>query len=40
MDWAGWFDLALATNGAERSRAIARAKRLNPLSPEIAVFRR
>ena len=35
-DWHGWFDLALASSGPERKRAIARAQRLNPLSGETA----
>ena len=36
--WSTWFDLAVASGGAERARALAEAKRLNPLSPEIAEF--
>jgi predicted TPR repeat methyltransferase len=40
MDWGAWFDLALASHGAERSRALAEASRLNPLSPEIEALRR
>ncbi len=36
--WSTWFDLAVASRGAERARALAEAKRLNPLSPEIAEF--
>ena len=36
--WSTWFDLAVASSGAERARALAEAKRLNPLSPEIAEF--
>jgi tetratricopeptide (TPR) repeat protein len=39
-DWSLWFDLARASTGAERQRALARAAELNPLSPEIAQFRR
>jgi hypothetical protein len=38
-DWALWFDLAQASTGAERERALAEASRLNPLSPELAAFR-
>ncbi len=34
-DWLLWFRLAEATTGAERTRALAEAERLNPLSPEI-----
>ena len=34
--WSTWLDLAVASSGAERARALAEAKRLNPLSPEIA----
>ena len=36
--WSTWLDLAVASGGAERARALAEAKRLNPLSPEIAEF--
>jgi hypothetical protein len=35
-DWTLWFELAGASRGAERERALAEASRLNPLSPEIA----
>lgn len=38
-DWAIWVDLARASDGAARTRALARAARLNPLAPEIALFR-
>ena len=38
-DWSLWFDLARATSGEERQRALAEATRLNPLSPEIKRFR-
>jgi len=38
-DWATWFDLALATGGSERARALAQASRLNPESPEIQALR-
>jgi hypothetical protein len=34
-DWELWFDLALATGGTERERAIRRARSLNPLSPVV-----
>ena len=34
-DWELWLDLALASEGAERDRALARAKALNPLEPAI-----
>jgi hypothetical protein len=34
--WELWYDLALATTGAERAEALARARALNPRSPEIA----
>jgi O-Antigen ligase/Tetratricopeptide repeat len=36
--WSTWLDLAVASRGAARARALAEAKRLNPLSPEIAEF--
>ena len=36
QSWQLWFDLAVATNGATSQAALARASRLNPLSPEIA----
>jgi tetratricopeptide (TPR) repeat protein len=39
-DWSLWFDLARASSGVERRRALARAAELNPLSPEIAQFRK
>jgi len=35
-DWNIWYELAEASSGAERARALAVAARLNPLSPEIA----
>jgi tetratricopeptide (TPR) repeat protein len=38
-DWTLWFELADASRGAERQRALAEASRLNPLSPEIAAAR-
>ena len=34
--WSIWLDLAVVSRGKERERALAEAKRLNPLSPEIA----
>jgi tetratricopeptide (TPR) repeat protein len=37
-DWLLWLDLAAATNGRERQAALAAARRLNPLGPEIASF--
>jgi hypothetical protein len=39
-DWNLWFDLARASLGRAQARALAQAARLNPLSPEIAEFRR
>ena len=33
--WSIWFDLAVASDGAERKRALNRAKSLNPLSLEV-----
>jgi hypothetical protein len=38
-DWELWIDLALASDGAERERALARAKDLNPLAREIDELR-
>jgi O-antigen ligase len=38
-DWELWFDLAQASTGSERRRALAEATRLNPLSPELEQFR-
>ncbi|MGZ6668703.1 MAG: O-antigen ligase family protein, partial [Solirubrobacteraceae bacterium] len=35
-DWEIWFDIAAATDGSARRAALARAKALNPYSPEIA----
>jgi hypothetical protein len=32
-DWRLWHELVLATEGAERERALARARSLNPLGP-------
>jgi O-antigen ligase/polysaccharide polymerase Wzy-like membrane protein len=34
-DWEAWLDLGLASSGAARKAAFARAKQLNPLSPEL-----
>lgn len=34
-EWRPWFDLAIVSKGAERRRAITRARELNPLGPEI-----
>ena len=38
-DFELWLDLARATDGAERARAVARAHALNPYSPEVEEFR-
>ena len=38
-DWELWIDLALASEGAERERALARAEELNPLAPELGQLR-
>jgi hypothetical protein len=38
QNWDRWFDLALATRGAEQHQALERALELNPHSPEIAEF--
>jgi O-antigen ligase len=38
-DWELWLDLALASEGGERERALARAKELNPLDPAIDELR-
>ncbi|HEX2112362.1 MAG TPA: O-antigen ligase family protein [Gaiellaceae bacterium] len=35
-DWRLWFELALASGGRSQERALAEARRLNPLDPEIA----
>jgi hypothetical protein len=37
--WSIWFDLALASEGEARERALGRAVTLNPLSPEIRDLR-
>lgn len=39
-DWQTWLDLALASRGPARERALAQAMRLYPTSPEIAAVRR
>jgi len=38
-DWSAWYDLAEASRGNGRERALAEAARLNPLSPEVAALR-
>jgi O-antigen ligase len=38
-DWTGWLDLARATSGPVRARAIARARTLNPLEPQVTAFK-
>jgi hypothetical protein len=38
-DWTLWYELAGASGGAARERALAQGSRLNPLSPEIASVR-
>jgi O-antigen ligase/polysaccharide polymerase Wzy-like membrane protein len=38
QNWDRWFDLALATTGADRRHALERALALNPHSPEIPEF--
>jgi O-antigen ligase len=39
-DWELWLDLAFASKGRAERVALAHAARLNPLSPEVAQFRR
>jgi O-antigen ligase len=39
-NWDIWFNLAIATEGAEREQALAEATRLNPRSPQLAQFER
>jgi cytochrome c-type biogenesis protein CcmH/NrfG len=34
--WILWYDLALATSGPDQKRALGEARRLNPLSVEVA----
>jgi hypothetical protein len=36
--WGAWLALAFATEGLERREALARARALNPLAPELDVF--
>ena len=38
QNWRLWFDLARVTSGAERRRAVTRARLLYPLSPELAAL--
>jgi O-Antigen ligase len=38
--WSAWLSLALATRGAERERALERARALNPLEPEVDAAKR
>jgi hypothetical protein len=38
-DWNLWLDLARASAGKQQAAALARASRLDPLSPEIATFK-
>ena len=38
-NWVLWLELAWASDGAQRDRALREAERLNPLSPEIEEFR-
>lgn len=37
-DWALWFALAQTTSGSEGERALAEARRLNPLGPEVQSY--
>jgi hypothetical protein len=37
--WSAWFDLAVASRGEERDRALDRAKTLNPRGPEVDQLR-
>jgi predicted Zn-dependent protease len=39
-DWNIWYELAEASAGRQRARALEVAARLNPLSPEVAALRR
>ncbi len=39
QDWSIWLDLALVSTGAERKRAFEAAAKLNPLSPQIPVYK-
>ncbi len=38
-DWSLWFDLGLTETGPARAQALAEAKRLNSLSPELAALK-
>jgi hypothetical protein len=37
-DWSIWLDLAVASKGEHRRRALAQARRLNPLGSEVAAY--
>jgi O-antigen ligase len=39
QDWYAWYELALATEGAERRHAVTRGLELNPRGPELAALR-
>ncbi len=39
-NWVTWFDLAQASKGSERKSALAEARRLNPLDPDLRSFSR
>ena len=39
-NWSLWFDLAVASKGVQRQRALAHASRLNPRSFQVAALRR
>jgi Flp pilus assembly protein TadD len=36
--WSAWLSLGLASTGRERAAAIARARSLDPLAPELAAL--
>jgi Flp pilus assembly protein TadD len=38
-DWFPWYELALASSGAERQAAIREGLRRNPRAPELAALR-
>jgi hypothetical protein len=38
-NWTIWLDLSLVTQGKARRHALAEARRLNPLGPEVAAYR-
>ena len=40
LDWEAWYDLALVSRGRARATALAQARRLNPLSPEVRALAR